>query len=47
MTSCSPEVNALHGFSNTTDTPVRWLEVQAPIPPSSGAFFFVGDWAED
>lgn len=38
-------VNALHGFSNPTDAPVRWLEVQAPIPPTSGAFFFVSDWA--
>lgn len=38
-------VNAIHGFPNTTDAPARWLEVQAPIPPTGGAFFFASDWA--
>lgn len=37
-------VNALHGFSNTTDQPVRWIEAQSPAPPSSGAFFFPSHW---
>jgi hypothetical protein len=23
---------------------VRWLEVQAPVPPSANAFFFPKDW---
>ncbi|GIU93098.1 MAG: hypothetical protein KatS3mg011_2004 [Acidimicrobiia bacterium] len=37
-------VNALHGFSNTTDRPVRWIEAQGPAPPPSGSFFFPADW---
>lgn len=37
-------VNALHGFSNTTDRPVRWIEAQAPAPPPAGAFFFPSHW---
>jgi mannose-6-phosphate isomerase-like protein (cupin superfamily) len=37
-------VNALHGFSNLGTEPVRWIEMQAPNPPTSNAFFFKGDW---
>jgi quercetin dioxygenase-like cupin family protein len=36
--------NGSHGFVNTGDVPLRWLEVQAPAPPPSGAFFFEDDW---
>jgi quercetin dioxygenase-like cupin family protein len=36
--------NGSHGFVNTGDGPLRWLEVQAPAPPPSGAFFFEDDW---
>jgi mannose-6-phosphate isomerase-like protein (cupin superfamily) len=37
-------VNALHGFSNQTDSRVRWIEAQAPAPPPAGAFFFPSQW---
>lgn len=37
-------VGATHGFLNERDEPVRWLEVQAPVPPDSDAFFFPEDW---
>ncbi|MQA84756.1 MAG: cupin domain-containing protein [Streptosporangiales bacterium] len=37
-------VNSSHGFINEGDEPVRWLEVQSPIPPTSDAFFFDDDW---
>lgn len=39
-------VNSLHGFSNHTDSRVRWIEAQAPAPPPSDAFFFPSQWAE-
>lgn len=39
-------VNALHGFSNQTDSRVRWIEAQAPAPPPREAFFFPSRWAE-
>lgn len=39
-------VNASHGFVNDGDEPVRWLEVQAPNPPSAHAFLFEDDWKE-
>lgn len=38
-------VNSLHGFSNTTDRRVRWIEAQSPAPPPAGAFFFPSQWA--
>jgi quercetin dioxygenase-like cupin family protein len=38
--------NGSHGFINTGDGPLRWLEVQAPAPPPSGAFFFLDDWKQ-
>jgi mannose-6-phosphate isomerase-like protein (cupin superfamily) len=37
-------VNGTHGFVKEGDLPVRWLEVQAPVPPSANAFFFPKDW---
>lgn len=36
--------NARHGYTMTGDTPVRWIEVQAPGPTPSGAFIFPADW---
>ena len=39
-------VNGTHGFVNEGDVPVRWLEVQAPVPPSAHAFYFPSDWEE-
>ncbi|HEX6286147.1 MAG TPA: cupin domain-containing protein [Acidimicrobiia bacterium] len=38
-------VNSLHGFSNQSDSRVRWIEAQAPAPPPSGAFFFPSQWS--
>jgi uncharacterized cupin superfamily protein len=32
------------GFSNAGDTSVRWLEIQAPQPPSRHAYRFTRDW---
>lgn len=37
-------VGATHGFLNEQEEPVRWLEVQSPVPPDSDAFFFPEDW---
>lgn len=37
-------VNALHGFSNAGDRPVRWIEAQSPSPPTSNAFMFPSQW---
>jgi quercetin dioxygenase-like cupin family protein len=37
-------VDGTHGFVNDNDEPVRFLEVQSPVPPDSDAFFFPGDW---
>lgn len=37
-------VDSTHGFINEHDEPVRWLEVQSPVPPASDAFFFPEDW---
>ena len=36
--------NAMHGYTMTSDTPVRWIEVQAPGPTPAGAFIFPSDW---
>lgn len=36
--------NAVHGFTMTSDGPVRWIEVQAPAPTASGAVIFPADW---
>ena len=34
----------VHGFSNATDRLVRWLETQAPQPPSRYSYRFARDW---
>jgi quercetin dioxygenase-like cupin family protein len=39
-------VNGTHGFINDGDQPVRWLEVQSPVPPSENAFYFPDDWKQ-
>ncbi len=36
--------NGTHGYINQGDVPVRFIECQAPKPPSSHAFFFPDDW---
>lgn len=36
--------NAMHGFTMTSDGPVRWIEVQAPAPTASGAMIYPADW---
>jgi mannose-6-phosphate isomerase-like protein (cupin superfamily) len=38
-------VGASHGFSPIGDEPVRWIEVQSPLPPASHGFTFHNDWA--
>lgn len=37
-------VNGTHGFVNSGDVPVRWLEVQSPTPPTANGFCFLRDW---
>src|SRR5579884_3816277 len=37
-------VGGTHGFFNTGQTPVRWIETQAPQPPGQQAFRFAADW---
>ncbi len=37
-------VGCVHGFSNPNDTVVRWLETQAPQPPSRHSYRFERDW---
>ncbi|MFB3739311.1 MAG: cupin domain-containing protein, partial [Candidatus Velamenicoccus archaeovorus] len=37
-------VGALHAFTNPGHEPARWIELQAPPPPPSGAFFMTKDW---
>jgi quercetin dioxygenase-like cupin family protein len=39
-------VGASHGFSPVGSEPVRWLEVQAPVPPASNGFTFHNDWSQ-
>jgi len=34
----------VHGFRNVGDGPVRWLETQAPQPPSRHSYRFARDW---
>ena len=35
---------ATWGFANAGDVPVRWLETQAPQPPSRHSYRFTRDW---
>jgi quercetin dioxygenase-like cupin family protein len=37
-------VGCVHGFSNPAETPVRWLETQAPQPPARHSYRFTRDW---
>jgi quercetin dioxygenase-like cupin family protein len=37
-------VGSTHELANRSDAPVRWLETQAPQPPSRHQFRYVGDW---
>jgi hypothetical protein len=34
----------VHEFSNPGPGPVRWLETQAPQPPSRHSYRFARDW---
>jgi len=38
-------VGAVHGFFARGQEPVRWIEVQAPQPPSQHAFRFARPWS--
>jgi mannose-6-phosphate isomerase-like protein (cupin superfamily) len=37
-------VGGTHGFVNENEEPARWIEVQAPVPPTSDGFYFPDDW---
>jgi len=37
-------VGCVHSFANVGDTPVRWLETFAPIPPKEDVFRFTANW---
>lgn len=37
-------VGSMHALTNRSDAPVRWLETQAPQPPSRHQFRYRGDW---
>ena len=37
-------VEGPHALTNRSDAPVRWLETQAPQPPSRHQFRYRGDW---
>jgi quercetin dioxygenase-like cupin family protein len=37
-------VGCVHSFTNAGDGPVRWLETQAPMPPSRHSYRFARDW---
>jgi len=39
-------VGGTHELANRSDAPVRWLETQAPQPPSRHQFRYLGDWQE-
>jgi hypothetical protein len=36
----------MHGWVNRSDEPLRFIELQAPRPPSSNAVVFENAWAE-
>lgn len=38
--------NALHGYTMTSEEPVRWIEVQAPAPTAREAFIFPSEWRD-
>ena len=37
-------VGSTHELTNRSEAPVRWLETQAPQPPSRHQFRYLGDW---
>ena len=37
-------VGCIHEFTNPADSPVRWLETQAPQPPARHSYRFARDW---
>lgn len=37
-------VGCIHAFYNRTDTTVRWLETQSPLPPARHSYRFERDW---
>jgi mannose-6-phosphate isomerase-like protein (cupin superfamily) len=39
-------VGCIHSFENVGNTPVRWIETQAPLPPSQEVFRFEHEWAK-
>ena len=39
-------VGCIHSFVNMGTEPVRWIETQAPLPPSKEVFRFERDWAQ-
>jgi len=39
-------VGCIHCFENAGDTPVRWIETQAPLPPAKEVFRFERDWTQ-
>ena len=39
-------VGCIHSFTNVGSEPVRWIETQAPLPPSAEVFRFERDWAK-
>jgi quercetin dioxygenase-like cupin family protein len=39
-------VGCIHSFENAGEDPVRWIETQAPLPPSKEVFRFERDWAQ-
>jgi quercetin dioxygenase-like cupin family protein len=41
---CWSGVASMHAFRNRFDAPVRWIETQAPQPPSRLQARFRGDW---
>jgi mannose-6-phosphate isomerase-like protein (cupin superfamily) len=38
-------VGCIHSFENVGSEPVRWIETQAPLPPTKEVFRFERDWA--
>ncbi len=38
--------NAQHGYTMTSEEPVRWIEVQAPAPTAREAFIFPSEWRD-
>ena len=39
-------VGCVHSFANLGEEPVRWIETQAPLPPTKEVFRFERDWVQ-